>query len=233
MALKTPGRLNAPPAQATFDALPLDHWCGVLEGVYYRLHTLDAATGKPRPPVYFSQRGASRFDPADGPGTFYVRETLAGVLLEVFNDSWGPVNSTTRSLTQAQLDQWWVTLVALPPVNLFYAHGTNLSKIGTDIQLLAGDHAISREWALRLARHPLKIDGIFYPSRHQIAARNLAIFNQRGWSLPQFDKCLAPRRRYTRKIDPKGPIVYGPRVLLRHHPGLKRALIDLEVAILR
>ena len=123
-------------------------------------------------------------------------------------------------------------MVALPPVTLFYAHGTNLSKIGTDVQLLSGDHAVSREWALSLARHPIRIDGIYYPSRHQISNRNLAVFNQRTWSPPQFNKMLAPRRRYKEKIDPKGPIVYGPPILLRNYPGLKRALTILEVAIL-
>jgi len=131
MPVKTPGKLNSPPPQAEFDALPLARWCAQMEGVYYRLHGLNQTTGKPWPPVHFSQRGTSRFDPAGGPGTFCVGETLAGVLLEVFDDSWGDVNSPTRSLTRTQLDQWWLTLVAVPSVNIFLAHGINLSKIGT------------------------------------------------------------------------------------------------------
>jgi hypothetical protein len=153
--LKTPGKLNPPCPRAEFDRLPLSKWCSSVQGVLYRLHGLERKTGKPWPPVYFSRADRTRFDPADGPGTFYVGQTLAGVLMEVFDDMWGPVNSATRSLTQAQLREWWVTLVAVPSVKMFDARWPNLSRIGTDEQLLAGDHTLSRAWALSLAVHPL------------------------------------------------------------------------------
>jgi hypothetical protein len=231
MPLKTPGKLNSPPPQAAFDKLPLARWCAQRQGVYYRLHGLNGTTGKPWPPVHFSRAGTSRFDPVDGPGTLYVGETLAGVLLEVFDDSWGSVNSPTRSLTRAQLNQWWVTLVAVPSVTMFFAHGINLSKIGTDIQLLAGDHAVSRRWASRLIAHPFKVDSIYYPSRHDGAEHNLAIFNRRGWQGARLDGSLVFGKRKI-KVDPKGAIVHGPSVLLRRHPELQRALTILEVAIL-
>jgi RES domain-containing protein len=234
MPLKTPGKLNLPPPQATFDELPLESWCGQRSGVYYRLHSRAPATGKPWPPIHFSQSGRSRFDPVDGPGTLYLGETLAAALLEVFDDSWGPVNASSRRLTLTQLGEWWVTLVAVPTVNLFYAHGINLSKIGTDNQLLSGDHAVARQWALALVKHPLKIDGIYYPSRHHAGERNLAIFNQRGWSPAQPDKTLLPpaAKHRKRKILPGGPMFCGPPVLLRDHPELKSVLIELEVAVL-
>jgi hypothetical protein len=210
MSLKTPGKLNPPPPQTSFDELPLSHWCSPVAGVYYRLHSRNPATGKPWPPVYFSRSGRSRFDPVDGPGTLYVGETLAGVLLEVFDDSWWQVNAPSRSLTEAQLDEWWVSLIAVPTVNLFFAHGINLSKIGTDIQLLAGDHALSREWALSLVRHSLKIDGVYYPSRHHSEARNLAIFNRRDWRQARRDKTLVPPAadHRNRRIDPGGTDVF-------------------------
>jgi hypothetical protein len=159
MPKKTPGKLNPPPPAAEFNKLPLYSWCGLREGFYLRLHRVNRSTGKPWHPIHFSRRGASRFDPPTGPGTLYVGESIGGILLEVFDDSWGAVGSLSRCLTRAQLNEWWVTLVAVPPVNLFYAHGIALSKIGTDVQLLSGDHATAREWALRLAEHPLCIDG--------------------------------------------------------------------------
>jgi hypothetical protein len=201
--------------------------------VFYRLHGLDASTGRPWAPVYFSRFGRTRFDPAAGPGTIYVGETLSGVLMEVFDDSWGPVNSGTRSLSQTQLQEWWVTLVEVPSVALFEARKTNLSKIGTDLQLLTGDHATSRQWALRLARHPSKIDGIYYPSRHDSGACNLAIFFQRKWSA-QLDKTLIPPAsgHTFRAIDNEASLIHGPPILLRDHPELVPALIELEVAIL-
>jgi hypothetical protein len=234
MSLKTPGKLNSPPPQASFDELPLAQWCEAVSGVYYRLHSRNRATGKPWPAVHFSQSGRSRFDPPGGPGTFYVGETLVGVLLEAFDDSWGPVSAPSRSLTEAQLDEWWVSLITVPPVNLFFARGINLSKIGTDIQLLAGDHALSREWALRLAKHPLRIDGIYYPSRHHSEARNLAIFNRRSWRQARRDKTLLPPAadHRSRRIDPGGPMSFGPAVLLRDHPELESTLFELHVAIL-
>jgi hypothetical protein len=230
--LKTPGKLNPPPLQAEFDRLPLTSWCFIGEGVFYRLHGLDKSRGKPWPPVFFSRPDKTRIDPAAGPGTFYVGETLAGVLMEVFDDMWGPVTSASRSLTRTQLREWWVTLVAVPQVNMFDARGPNLSKIGTDVQLISGDHALSRAWALSLARHPSKIDGIYYPSRHDGARCNLAIFKQRKWRPARLDGKLTPPASIHggRIINVKGPLVYGHPVLLRDHPELPGALFELEVA---
>lgn len=234
MPPKTPGKLNAPPPQNEFDQLSLAKLCVQAQGVFYRLHTLDRRAGKPWPPIYFSRADLNRFDPAAGPGTFYVGETLVGVLLEIFDDSWGSLNSSSRSLTKTQLQEWWVTLVAVPLITVFAARKLNLSKIGTDLQMLSGDHATSREWALALARHPLKIDGIYYTSRHDSDRFNLAIFNQRAWPPEQFDASLAgPAAMHrSRVINPAGPLVYGPSVLLRDHPELMFAMAELEVAIL-
>lgn len=234
MPPKTPGKLNFPPPQNEFDQLPLAQWCVSVQGVFYRLHSLNRTTRKPWPPTHFSQAGRTRFDPANGPGTFYVGETLAGVMLEIFDDSWGMVNTLSRSITRTQLQEWWVTLVAVPPVNLFAARRTNLSKIGTDLQLLTGDHATAREWALAFARHPYKIDGIYYPSRHDAERHNLAIFKQRHWPPEQPDATLTgPASAHaSRVINSAGPIAHGPAVLLRDHPELIRALTELEVAIL-
>ena len=137
----------------------------------------------------------------------------------------------SRSITKTQLQEWWVTLVAVPSVTLFAAQNAHLSKIGTDLQLLTGDYTTSREWALSLASHPAKIDGIYYPSRHADDRCNLAIFNQRGWAAPQFDKNLLPpaANHVLRTIGDKDPIVCGPAIMLRDHPELKFSLIELEV----
>jgi hypothetical protein len=234
MQLKTPGKLNSPPSQAEFDKLPVAGWCGPHFGVFYRLHGMDSNTGKAWHPIYFSRAGRTRFDPIDGPGTFYVGETLLGVMMEVFDDMWGPVGSITRSLTRAQLAEWWVTLVAVPQVIAFEAHKGNLSKMGTDLQLLAGEHSISREWASRLAHHPVQLDGIYYGSRHDSGQCNLAIFNQRPWKGEQSDASLTPPAagHASRSIGKKDPLIYGPPVMLRDHPELHPSLVELEVAIL-
>ncbi len=233
MLKKTPGKLNTPPPQAGFDHLPLTKLSIPAHGVYFRLHGVQPGTGQPWHPIYFSRQGHSRFDPITGPGTLYVGESLAGVLLEKFDDQWGAVNSTTRSLTQTQLDEWWVTLVAIPLVKVFDTRRTNLSKIGTDLQLLTGSYETSRRWALRLSRHPAKIGGILYPSRHNSSSCNLALFNHRDRQPEQFDARLTANRPAVKwVIDDSGPIVYGLPVLLRNHLDLPNALIELEVAIL-
>ena len=114
---KTPGRFKTPPAQKNFDKLPLGNLSKPLEGTFYRLHSLNAATGAPRDPLHFSVRGTSRFDPISGVGTLYLAEDLAGAMMEVFDDRWGPVGSLGRSVTRQELKEWWVTLVNVPSIS--------------------------------------------------------------------------------------------------------------------
>jgi len=201
--------------------------------VYYRLHTVDRVSGKPWHPVYFGRDSRSRFDPAAGPGTLYVAETLAGALLEIFDDMWGPAGDMTRSLTGAQLQEWFVTLIALPPFTVFDAR-KNLSSIGTDMQLLSGDHVNSRAWAAALALHPDQINGICYTSRHDGTRYNLAMFNKAKRPAEQYDAGLSPpASMHASRLMAKGsPINFGPPILLRDHSELKPALRELEVAIL-
>ena len=233
MPLKTPGKPNSPPAKATFVALPISKWCVNGSGVYYRLHSLNRATGKPWHPVYFGRDGRSRFDPAAGPGTIYVAETLAGALLEIFDDMWGPAGDMTRSLTNAQLQEWFVTLIALPPFSVFDAR-KNLSFIGTDMQLLSGAHVHSRAWAAALALHPAQIDGICYTSRHDGTRYNLAMFNKAKRPAELYDASLSPpaSMHASRIIAAGSPLNFGPPILLRDHSELRSSLIELEVAIL-
>lgn len=47
-------------------------------------------------------------------------QMLAGVLLEVFDDLWGPVNTPSRSLTKTQLREWWITLAAVPRFSVVF-----------------------------------------------------------------------------------------------------------------
>jgi len=192
MPKKTPGKLQSPPATEEFSKLPLANWCKSANGIFYRLHSTNQGTGAPWPPVFFSQQGRSRFDPTQGPGTFYIAESLAGALLEIFDDHWGPVGSSNRMITRSELDTWWVTLIALPETTVFETAGASLSKIGTDLQLLSGDHAVAREWAVRVAEHPVEAGGIAYVSRHDHTKRNLAIFRRAHLFSEISDKRLIP-----------------------------------------
>ena len=234
MPKKTPGKLDLPPAQDAFDKLPLGKLSGPVKGVFYRLHSLNPATGKAWPPIFFSKRGTTRFDPATGVGTLYMGSSLVGALLEMFDDRWGSLGDASRSLTRTELNQWWVTLFATPTVALFEAERLNLSKIGTDFQLLTGDHAIAREWALRIMCHPAIVGGILFGSRHDSTRRNVALFNRTGLTPAVHDATLQPPAVLHGRgpASGTGPLVYGPAVLLRDHPELNDALRALEVAIL-
>jgi hypothetical protein len=192
MPLKTPGKLNPPPVQAVFDQLPLRKYCGPVKDVFYRLHSLNPATGKAWSPIFFSQRDATRFDPAAGVGTLYIGATLMGALMEMFDDRWGQLGDSSRGLTQTELGQWWVTLFATPIVTVFEAQKLNLSKIGTDSQLVTGEHAVAREWALRIMCHPDMVSGILFGSRHDMTQRNVALFNRAGLTPPVHDATLIP-----------------------------------------
>lgn len=234
MSKKTPGRLNPPPDQEAFNRLPLEGWCRPIEGPYYRLHSRDALTGRPWPAIHFSRKGRTRFDPAEGVGTLYLAETLGGALMETFDDRWGPVGSLGRSLTEQELREWWVTLIDVPQSEVLEASGPNLSKLGTDIQLLTGDHETARQWALRLMRHPRQIAGISYRSRHDDDKRNVALFRRPDWleAIQEANLIPAAAKPWRRKSDHGRRLVYGPPVLLGDHPELAGALGELEVAIL-
>ena len=191
MRKKTPGKIHPPPPQTDFDKLDLKRLCVPVGGIFYRVHGLDPSTGNPFPPIHFSRRGTSRFDPTGGIGTLCVGKSLAVALMEVFDDSWGAVGTPSRALTATQLGAWWVTLVWVPQVHAFEARGANLSKIGTDQQLVTGRHSTARRWALRLLRHPAALDGILYPSRHTTNDFNVALFRRSQFLPGVFDPALA------------------------------------------
>ena len=232
MKLKAAGKLNAPPSQADFDAVPLEAFCRIESGVFHRLHSSNPITGDAWPAVHFSVMGTTRFDPAGGRGTLYLARKLGGAIMEVFDDRWGPVGSLGRSLSQSELQQWWVTLLNIPPVKLFDATGSHLSKIGTDAQLLTGDYVTSQIWALRLMQHPAAIDGIYFASRHDPRQWNVALFRS-STLLPEVKSitllCDNPK---TWKPSVAQKLHFGPAVRLGSHPRLKTELRRLQVALL-
>ncbi|MBI2924303.1 MAG: RES family NAD+ phosphorylase [Verrucomicrobia bacterium] len=202
--------------------------------MYYRLHPRNPETGNPWGAVLFSQRGTTRFDPADGAGTLYLADSLAGGVLEMFGDRLEPLGSIGRGLSRRMLGDWFATLIAIPQATLFEASGANLSKLGVDLQLLAGDHAAARLWALRLMQHPAGIDGILYPSRHDDTRRNMALF-QRPALLPvRGEASLTPPASTQAPFATRqeGTLLHGPALCLREHPELPGALAELEVALL-
>jgi len=110
----------------------------------------------------------------------------------------------------------------------------NLSKLGVDLQLLAGEHAVARQWALRIMDHPTSAAGIWYPSRHDETRRNLALFQRPGLLPAREELALTPpasAQAAFAKRD-RGELLYGGAICLRDHPELMAALAQLEVGLL-
>jgi hypothetical protein len=52
-------------------------------------------------------------------------------------------------------------------------------RIGADARLFSGDHEIAQRWSKFLHDHPLRPDGILYPSRLDPEKHALALFEDR------------------------------------------------------
>ena len=152
--------------------------------------------------------------------------------MEVFDDHWGPVGTLGRSVTEQQLQDTFESLIYLSDVEVFVADGPHLSFIGADAQLLSGDYAVTRRWALRLMRHPLRIGGIAFPSRHDPHRENVVLFEGRPFKVPHVDPDLKPGKHASwnpRPSDLPG-LIHGPHESLSTHPELRAALVELKVA---
>jgi RES domain len=230
---KVAGKVASPPSQAQFNKRALRKYCTRLTGkIFRRLHVLKPGTTTPWPAIYFSTDGRTRFDPVGGIGTICVGTSLGGAMMEKFDDSWGPAGDDSRSLTEQQLCETWETLVHLPDVDLFDASGGNPSKIGADAQLVTGEYTITRDWALLMMLHPDAIDGILFPSRHDLSRRNIALFARARFLPSRYDGNLSMANIATWAPNPAdaGQVIFGPEKLLRDHPDLGPTLIELEVA---
>jgi hypothetical protein len=232
---KVAGKVAAPSSQAKFNKQPLRNYCRrATGGICRRLHVLDPDKKTPWPAVYFSRQGRTRFDPVDGVGTICVSASLDGAMLEKFDDMWGPVGDEddSRYVTEQQLGETWETLIYVPEVVLFDATGGNPHKIGVDGQLATGEYAITRVWALRMMSHPDEIDGILFPSRHDLSRRNIALFQRSRFLPARHDRSLSLTNMATWKPKPADAahLIFGPEQLLRDHLQLRKTLIKLKVA---
>jgi hypothetical protein len=232
---KVAGKVTSPPSQADFNKRPLGKYCRTVTGIFRRLHVINPETSQPWPPIYFSTAGYTRFDPVRGIGTMCVGESLGGAMMEKFDDFWGPAGDDSRNVTETQLRETWETLVFLPGVQLFDATGKNLSLIGIDAQFATGEYAITREWALRMIFHPDEIDGILFPSRHDLQRKNIALFGRPRFSkAPRYDPhlSLANIATWNANSADAGQLIFGPEQVLEHHPELDATLDELVVGIL-
>lgn len=69
------------------------------------------------------------------------------------------------------------------PLRLLDLTGRGLAQIGRDNKLTVGSLRGTNRFGLQVFNHPAALDGILYPSRHNIDLRSVALFNRP--SLPE------------------------------------------------
>ena len=130
-------------------------------------------------PVHWSRQGRYRFDDPAAPwGVCYTGEDLETALVEVFGDRWIEDPGVPRAVNLQDLRGYDVCeLEASARFVVVNLTGEGLSRAGTDASLCTStDYALTRRWALAFMRHPKVPRGLAYPSRHNPAKVNYALF---------------------------------------------------------
>jgi hypothetical protein len=146
----------------------------------FRTHRID------RNPIHFGRTGQHRFDSPDGSyGVLYAGRDPYCAFIETFAKAAGTTTITTSELKNRCLAELKAARV-LRLVDLTQS-GT-LVRIGADARLFSSDHAISQTWSKAFYEHPLKADGLLYPSRLDPTKHALALFEGRIPKLVELDR---------------------------------------------
>ena len=131
-------------------------------------------------PIYFGTSGTNRFDDPACPaghafGVLYLGEDPHCCFIESCGLTTGvPAVSgaylSARAMATVELAE------TLRFIDLFTTAG--LTRIGADGRLFTGSYKIAQQWSAALRSHPLKPDGIRYPSRHDHTRVAYAIFSR-------------------------------------------------------
>ena len=128
-----------------------------LAGPFFRTHSVK------RGPLSHGNAGLNRFDPQDGSyGVLYLGCDAYCAFIESFAHTSGPRTVPTAALKNRALSQ----LKPARPLRLIDLAGPGaLVRIGVDARLFAGDYQRAQLWSKALHDHPVKADGLLYPSR--------------------------------------------------------------------
>jgi hypothetical protein len=146
----------------------------------FRTHGID------RTPIYFGRTGQNRFDSPDGSyGVLYAGRDRYCAFIETFAKAAGTTIVTTSELKSRCLAE----LRAARPLRLVdLTQSGALVRIGADARLFSADHVISQAWSKAFYGHPLKVDGLLYPSRLDPTKYGLALFEGRIRKLVELDR---------------------------------------------
>ena len=146
----------------------------------FRTHAID------RNPIHFGRSGLHRFDSPDGSyGVLYAGRDEYCAFIETFTRAAGSTTITTAELKNRCLSE----LKAARTLRLVdLTQSGTLVRLGADSRLFSGDYAVSQAWSKALYDHPLKVDGLLYPSRLDPVRHALALFEGRATKLVELSR---------------------------------------------
>lgn len=144
------------------------------DGPWFRSHPVELSS------VYYGRLARNRFDDPRGEyGVFYVADDPCGAFVETFGQLLSASTTLPRVITSGELaSRALSTITCKRPLKLVDLTGPGLARIGADSRLFSGEHRVSREWSRAFHEHPSKVDGLFYPTRHDPTCKAAAIFNE-------------------------------------------------------
>ncbi len=167
--MPTPGPLPPPPEGFRDLELPVIEFARSKK--WYRSHLVERA------PVFYGKKAQFRFDdPAQEYGVLYLAEDPFGAFVETFGQFVSTVALPRQITTEQLLARALSELVPDRSIQLADLTGSGLARMGADSRLFAGNYGESQAWSRALFLHPSRVDGLFYPTRHDPKRKAAAIF---------------------------------------------------------
>ncbi len=143
-------------------------------GPWFRTHSLN------RSPYYFGRAIRYRFDDLLGEfGVLYAAADRHGAFIETFGQLAIRPDRLPRPVSSQELARKALSeFRSEKPLRLVDLTGPGLARLGADARLFAGEHGPARDWSRALRCHPEKVDGIYYPVRHDPSRVAIAVFNE-------------------------------------------------------
>ncbi len=165
-----PGLLPPPPERLARIHLPVTEQAGP----WFRTHSLD------RSPYHYGRAIRYRFDDPLGEfGVLYVAADRHGAFIETFGQLAVRPGNLPRPVTSQEMARKPLSeFRSERPLRLVDLTGPGLARLGADARLFAGDHGQARQWSRAFYSHPDRVDGIYYPVRHDPSRVAAAVFNE-------------------------------------------------------
>jgi hypothetical protein len=133
--------------------------------------------GLSRAPFFFGCTGLNRFDSPDNSyEVLYAGLDAFCAFVETIASAAGSRAITTTALKERALTEF----KARRPLRLIdLTQSGALVRVGADGNLFTGDHEVPQLWSRALHDHPVKADGLLYPSRLDPVRRAVVLFGDR------------------------------------------------------